>query len=171
MEISSDPFSPDSKNIDRKGKTPNEYDNKYINNYNNTISNTYINNPSKNLDDIFKSLITNKRYSYFKLVKYNSSVKNDKTFNRNIFSSHYENMDNSMDKMVNNNSIENINKKYSSIIQYSKKNNEKIYSNIYRKNRNSVNSMTSTLSKTNKKMNYKKAQSLNLLNLLDISKF
>ena len=159
LEISNDPCSPGSKNIDRKGKTPNEYDNKYINNYNNTISNTYINNPSKNLDDIFKSLIKNKRYSYFKLVKNNSSVKNDKTFNRNTFSSHYENTDNSTNKMVNNNSIENTNKKYSSIIQYSKKNNDIIYNNTFRTNRNSVNSMTSTISQTNKKKNYKKAQS------------
>ena len=159
LEISNDPFSPDTKKIDRKEKTPNEYDNKYINNYNNIISNTYVNNPSKNLDDIFKSLITNKRYSYFKLVKNNSSMKNDKTFNRNTFSSHYENTDNSTNKMINNNSIENTNKKFSSIIQYSKKNNELIYSNAYRANRNSVNSIASTISQTNKKKNYKKAQS------------
>ena len=159
LEISNDPYSPGSKNIDRKEKTPNEYDNKYINNFNNTISNTYINNPSKNLDDIFKSLITNKRYSYFKQVKNNSSIKNVKTFNRNTFSSHYENTDNSTNKMINNNSIENTNKKYSSIIQCSKKSNEIIYSNAYRANRNSVNSIASTISQTNKKRNYKKAQS------------
>ena len=164
LEISEGSSLPGNKNINRKEKTPNEYNSKYINNYynNNTFNNYGIqNNPSKNLDDIFKSLNTNKRYSYFKLVKNNSSMKKEKTINRNTLSSHYENTDNSTNKMINNNSIENTNtnKKCSSIIQYSKKNNEINYSNNYRTNRNSFNSMISTISQTNKKRNYKKAQS------------
>ena len=164
LEISEGSPLPGNKNINRKEKTPNEYYSKYINNYynNNTFNNYGIqNNPSKNLDDIFKSLNTNKRYSYFKLVKNNSSMKKEKTINRNTLSSHYENTDNSTNKMINNNSIDNTNtnKKCSSIIQYSKKNNEINYSNNYRTNRNSFNSMISTISQTNKKRNYKKAQS------------
>ena len=163
LEISEGSPLPGNKNINRKEKTPNEYNSKYINNYNNNTFNNYgiQNNPSKNLDDIFKSLNTNKRYSYFKLVKNNSSMKKEKTINRNTLSSHYENTDNSTNKMINNNSIENTNtnKKCSSIIQYSKKNNEINYSNNYRTNRNSFNSMISTISQTNKKRNYKKAQS------------
>ena len=165
LEMSGNPGSPGTKNINRKEKTPNEYDSKYINKFytnsnTNAVSNTYTqNNTSKNLDDIFKTLITNKRYSYFKLVKNNSSMKNDKTLNRNTISSHYENTDNSTNKAPNNNSIENTTKKNSLLNQYNKKNNEINYNNIHRTNRNSVNSMMSTISQTNKKRNYKKAQS------------
>ena len=149
-------------NINSEGKTQNVYENKYYNYYNyynNYHNNNYINNYLN--DDIFKTLITNKRFSYFKLVKSNSSLKNDKF--RNTCSSHYENTNNSTNKNINNNhSLENTNDKLnkkSSIIQYGKISNDIFFTNTYKTNRNSINSMGSTISQTNKKRNYKKAQS------------
>ena len=156
-------------NLNSEGKTQNVYENKYYNYnnyYNNYHNKNYINNYLN--DDIFKTLITNKRFSYFKLVKSNSSLKNDKftssiKTNRNTCSSHYENTDNSTNKNINNNhSLENTNDKLnkkSSIIQYGKINNDIFLTNTYKTNRNSINSMGSTISQTNKKRNYKKAQS------------
>ena len=154
LEISDEPQTNNNKYFKNEGKTSNYYSNNYSYSQNN------------NLDDIFKSLITNKRNSYYKLVKQNSLIKNDKLFNitktnRHNCSSHYENTDNSTNKLVlNSNSLENtnekINKKSSSIIQYGKINND--FSNTYKTNRNSLNSMVSTVSQTNKKKNYKNAQ-------------
>ena len=162
LEISHDKYK-NQNYINNKDKTPNEYDNNTKDNSKDNYSNNYIqNNPSKNLDDVFKSLIRNKRYSYFKLVKNNTSHKNDNNLNstktkRNTCSSHYDNTDNSINKMNNNNSIENTYDKKNNTKTESK-NNEFNFSNIYR-NRNSLNSMISTISQTNKKKNYKKAQS------------
>ena len=174
------------KNKKTKGKNQNIYENKYYTYYN--IYHNYHNNINENNDinnyndDIFKTLITNKRFSYFKLVKANSSLKNEKYLhcnsiktNKNTCSSHYDNTDNSTYKINNNNinnyhSLENenentnekINKK-SSIVQYSgNKNNiynDFTYNNTFKTNRNSINSVGSTISQTNKKKNYKKAQS------------
>ena len=142
---------------------------------------------SKKLDDVFSSIkIDNnsnsqKKYSYFKLIKNGLSMNNDKLLNttktnkntyyssiktnKNIcyYSQQNENTDNSTYKIVNNNnSIDNINfydksnKKYSSISKYGKTD----FSNTNRTNRNSFNSIVSTISQTNKKKrNYKKAQS------------
>ena len=164
------------KNINATGKTQNIYENKYYNYYN--IYHNYHNNNFNEFndnnfnDDIFKTLITKKRISYFKLVKGgNISLRNDKftnnnsiKTNKNTCSSHYENTDNSTYKIINNNnhSLENTNEKMnkkSPIIHYSTKNNDFTYSNIFKTNRNSINSMGSTISQTNKKKNYKKAQS------------
>ena len=158
LEISKDQQN-NQNYLNSKEKTPNEYENNTKDNSKDNYSINYIqNNPSKHLDDLFKSLIRNKRYSYFKLVKNNSSHKNDNNnlnstkTKRNTCSSHFENTDNSINKIVNNNnSIENTD-------DTKKKNNNFYYSNIYR-NRNSLNSMVSTISQTNKEKNYKKAQS------------
>ena len=158
LEISDDKKS-NQNHIYNKGKTPNII-NKKFNNFSNYYSNNnYIqNNPSKNLDDLFKSLIKNKRYSYFKLIKNNSSMKNDNNLNRNTFSSHYENTDNSTNKIIkNNNSIDNTNEKINKKNYLN--NNDLYFNNTYKTNRNSYNSITSTISQTNKKKNYKKAQS------------
>ena len=170
--------------INSKEKTPNEFENKYSNKfYSNTLKNK---DYSKKLDDVFSSIkIDNnsnsqKKYSYFKLIKNGLSMNNDKLLNttktnkntyyssikanKNIcYSQQNENTDNSTYKIVNNNnSIENINfydksnKKYSSISKYGKTD----FSNTNRTYRNSFNSIVSTISQTNKKKrNYKKAQS------------
>ena len=167
-----------------KEKTPNEFENKYSNKfYGNTLKKK---DYSKKLDDVFSSIkIDNnsnsqKKYSYFKLIKNGLSMNNDKLLNttktnkntyyssiktnKNIcYSQQNENTDNSTYKIVNNNnSIENINfydksnKKYSSISKYGKTD----FSNTNKTNRNSFNSIVSTISQTNKKKrNYKKAQS------------
>ena len=78
--------------------------------------------------------------------------------NKNTFSSHYENTDNSTNKIIKNNSIENTNEK--TIKKANSINNIDYYlSNTCRANRNSNYSLVSTISQTNKKNNYKKAQS------------
>lgn len=170
--------------VNNKEKTPNEFENKYSNNfYSNTLKTK---DYSKKLDDVFSSIkIDNnsnsqKKYSYFKLIKNGLSINNDKLLNttktnkntyyssiktnKNIcYSQQNENIDNSTYKIVNNNnSIENINfydksnKKYSSMSKYGKTD----ISNTNRTYRNSFNSIVSTISQTNKKKrNYKKAQS------------
>ena len=161
------------KNLNNKERTTIEYENKnkkHFNNYSNYIANNiYQNNSSTNLDDIFKSLINNKRYSYIKLIKNNYIMNNYQFYNsirtnNNNFSSHYDNTDNSTNKMINyNNSNENTNektnKKNFSLSQYEKKNNDYNFNSIYRTNRDSLNSMLSTIYQTNKKRNYKKAKS------------
>jgi hypothetical protein len=85
-------------------------------------------------------------------------MKNDNNLNRNTFSSHYENTDNSTNKIIkNNNSIDNTNEKINKKNYLN--NNDLYFNNTYKTNRNSYNSITSTISQTNKKKNYKKAQS------------
>lgn len=170
LEISNEEYK-NKKNIINKEESLNESKNKKLfNNYSNYIANNiFQNNPSANLDDIFKSLIKNKKYSYIKLIKNNNMMKNYKYYNsikahKNNYSTHYENTDNSTSKLVNyNNSNENTNektnKKYSAISQYEKKNNDYNFSSLYKANRDSLNSMLSTIYQTNKKRNYKKAKS------------
>lgn len=184
LEISND-NAKYQRYINQREKTPNEFENKYSNKcYINALKNK---DYSKKLDDVFSSIKkdnnsnSQKKYSYFKLIKNGLSMNNEKllnttktnkntyyssikTTNKNIcFSQQNENTDNSIYKINNNNnSIENINfydksnKKYSSISKYGKTE----LSNTNRTNRNSFNSIVSTISQTNKKKrNYKKAQS------------
>ena len=186
LEISDEPKTNiNNKYINSKEKTPNEFENKYssnLSNYCNNIkkNNNFLeNNPANNLDGIFKSLIANKRNSFFKLTKHNSSANKDKfcnsiRTNRHTCSSHYENTDNSTNKLIpNSNSLENtdekMNKKSSSIIQYGKINNEFNLNSTYKTNRNSFNSIVSTISQTNKKRNYKKAKNFTKNNEIKIN--
>ena len=86
-------------------------------------------------------------------------MKNDNNLNRNTFSSHYENTDNSTNKNIkNNNSIDNTNEKINKKNYLN--NNDLYFNNTYKTNRNSYNSITSTISQTNNKKIIKRPKAL-----------